>query len=132
MQLLVVVRSAMHVGEGESTLKHWESPLCPHKSEETMVQRDNVERRIRDSSCLSPIHVVVDDISGGCGTSFAIIVVSSSFEGVRLLERHRMIHKELGPEMSEIHALQLKCFTPEQYRVLEQNGTGKPSEVKMP
>lgn len=80
-----------------------------------MVQKDELQKRMLQSSSLSPSHVSVEDISGGCGTSFAITVVSSAFDGVRLLERHRMIHNELGTDLGDIHALQLKCFTPAQF-----------------
>ena len=31
----------------------------------------------------------VKDVSGGCGSSFEVLVVSSQFEGKPLLQRHR-------------------------------------------
>ncbi len=40
---------------------------------------------------LQATDVVVLDISGGCGQSYEVAVVSAEFEGKRLLERHRMV-----------------------------------------
>jgi stress-induced morphogen len=80
-----------------------------------MVTADELRSQMLTAPTLSPTKVEVTDISGGCGASFAITVVSPKFANVRLLERHRMIHAVLGDEMTRIHALQLKCYTPKQY-----------------
>ena len=43
-------------------------------------------------------------------------VVSSSFEGERSLRRHQMVYGTLGTLVgAEIHALNLKTFTPEEW-----------------
>lgn len=82
-----------------------------------MVEADGIRQRMKDSSVLQPSIVEVVDISGGCGSSFNIIVVSAAFEGVRLLERHRMLHNVLGDDMNAIHAVKLNCFTPTEHAV---------------
>jgi stress-induced morphogen len=80
-----------------------------------MVDAAELKQRFSVSS-LSPTLVDVEDVSGGCGQHFKITVVSTSFEGIRLLERHRLVHAVIGSaDMAAIHALQLKCFTPEQH-----------------
>ncbi|MCO5601538.1 hypothetical protein L7F22_055661 [Adiantum nelumboides] len=59
----------------------------------------------------------VVDTSGGCGASFLVEVVSSAFEGTRLLERHRLVNAALAEEMKQIHALSLKkALTPQQWQ----------------
>lgn len=80
-----------------------------------VVDAANIKQRMEASSELQATHVEVEDISGGCGSSFSILVVSAAFEGVRLLERHRMLHAVLGDDMDTIHAVKLKCFTPAKY-----------------
>ena len=60
-------------------------------------------------------HLSVQDLSDGCGDKFAIICVSPSFEGVPLLERHRMVHDSIQTQMEQIHAIELKTWTPAQY-----------------
>lgn len=60
---------------------------------------------------------VVVDISGGCGSSFTVEIVSEQFQGKRLLERHRMVNGALAEEMNEIHALSItKALTPDQWK----------------
>lgn len=60
-------------------------------------------------------HVAVEDESGGCGSSFRIVVVSPSFDGMPLLERQRAVHSCLGGDLDSIHAVQIKAWTPAQY-----------------
>mmetsp|Transcript_37660 Transcript_37660/g.45435 ORF Transcript_37660/g.45435 Transcript_37660/m.45435 type:complete len:87 (-) Transcript_37660:467-727(-) len=59
----------------------------------------------------------VEDTSGGCGSSFdVLLLVSQQFEGKKLLERHRLVNTALAEEMKTIHALSIKkVLTPEQY-----------------
>jgi stress-induced morphogen len=40
-------------------------------------------------SALQAQYVEVHDVSGGCGQSFEVVVVSNMFEGKPLLQRHR-------------------------------------------
>jgi stress-induced morphogen len=50
-------------------------------------------------------------ILGGCeGGKFSCIIVSPKFDGVALLERHRMINEILKEEMKTIHALSMKTW----------------------
>jgi stress-induced morphogen len=80
---------------------------CAHLEARLRAEIDNVE-------FLS----VVDD-SDGCGSKFKVIVVSSAFEGVKLLQRHRLVNGSAGAlaeEMKHIHAMNIKAWTPGQYR----------------
>ena len=48
---------------------------------------------------------------------FAVIVVSSAFEGQNRVQRQRMVYAALADEMAnDIHALELKTLTPEESR----------------
>ena len=59
--------------------------------------------------------VEVRDYTGG-GDHFEALVVSSSFEGKGLIERHQLVYKALGDAMRvQVHALTLKTLTPAQY-----------------
>mmetsp|Transcript_21179 Transcript_21179/g.51839 ORF Transcript_21179/g.51839 Transcript_21179/m.51839 type:complete len:100 (-) Transcript_21179:124-423(-) len=69
---------------------------------------------------------IVVDISGGCGSAFDIYLVTKEFEGVSLLERHRMVQGVLKEELEEIHALTMKTWTPEQW---EKKKSKIPKEV---
>ncbi|KAJ1619459.1 bola-like protein 2 [Pavlovales sp. CCMP2436] len=72
-------------------------------------------RELLSASVLRPTVLDVEDASDECGSNFEVVVVSASFEGKKLLERHREVHAALGAEVGEIHALSLKTWTPEQY-----------------
>eukprot|EP00301_Raphidiophrys_heterophryoidea_P013392 c20796_g1_i1.p1 GENE.c20796_g1_i1~~c20796_g1_i1.p1 ORF type:complete len:101 (-),score=18.51 c20796_g1_i1:239-505(-) len=78
-----------------------------------MTSKDQVHTLL--TSALSPTHLEVDDISGNCGTSFNVVVVSASFEGKGALQRHRLVHSALGEDMKKIHALTIKAHTPSEF-----------------
>ena len=49
----------------------------------------------------------------GTQDHYELTVVSTAFEGKRLVERHRMVYAAIGPAVGEeLHALSLKTFTP--------------------
>ncbi len=53
-------------------------------------------------------------------THYAALVVSDSFAGKRPLARHQLVYQCLGALMgNEIHAMSIRAYTPEEWRVLE-------------
>jgi acid stress-induced BolA-like protein IbaG/YrbA len=47
---------------------------------------------------------------------FEAVVVAAAFAGKRPVQRHQLVYATLGPAMgSEIHALALQVYTPEEY-----------------
>jgi acid stress-induced BolA-like protein IbaG/YrbA len=63
---------------------------------------------------LAGAEVQVADMTG-TGDHFEVVVVSSAFEGKKLVERHRMVYAAIGPAVgNEIHALALKTWTPDE------------------
>jgi acid stress-induced BolA-like protein IbaG/YrbA len=59
--------------------------------------------------------VEVRDYTGG-GDHFEAVVVSESFEGKTLVERHQAVYNALGDAMrARVHALTLKTLTPAQH-----------------
>ena len=67
------------------------------------------------------------DTSGGCGAMFQLFISSRAFEGLPLLKRHRLVNDALKEEIKEIHALQLKTWTPEEW---ERKKHTLPDELK--
>ena len=58
--------------------------------------------------------LVTNDMNDG--VHFAAEVVSSAFQGVMRVQQHRLVYGTLGSHMDQdIHALQLKTYTPEQW-----------------
>ncbi|KAL4892616.1 bola protein [Aspergillus ambiguus] len=65
-------------------------------------------------------HVEIEDLSGGCGQAFQAIIVSPQFDKKTMLARHRLVNSALKAEIAAIHAWTPKCYTPEQWRALQQ------------
>lgn len=80
--------------------------------------------RERLTAALAPEHLEIIDESAkhagheGARTGgghFQVTVVSASFSGKSLLERHRLVYAALGDAMqSEIHALSIKALAPDE------------------
>ncbi|HJL74575.1 MAG: BolA/IbaG family iron-sulfur metabolism protein [Candidatus Marinimicrobia bacterium] len=61
-------------------------------------------------------HVEVVDTTG-TKDHFSAIVISDTFLGKNMVQQHQIVYKALGSFMTnEIHALQLKTMTPEQWK----------------
>ena len=56
------------------------------------------------------------DVSGD-GRHWQAVIVSSAFEGLRLIQRHQKVYATLGQRMQtdEVHALSMKTLTPAEW-----------------
>ncbi|KAJ2516303.1 BolA-like protein, partial [Coemansia sp. RSA 2049] len=71
-----------------------------------MVSAEEIETKLKEN-LLPGALVHVEDISGGCGNSYELLVVSDEFDKKSPLMRHRKIHGILKEEVPLIHALTL-------------------------
>ncbi|CAI5721035.1 unnamed protein product [Hyaloperonospora brassicae] len=78
-----------------------------------VVTPAQLEAKIRQDIGATLVEAV--DLSDGCGSKFSLVVVHEGFEGQSLLERQRRVNDCLKEEMTRIHALQMKTWTPVQY-----------------
>ncbi|KAL1876316.1 hypothetical protein Daus18300_002945 [Diaporthe australafricana] len=60
----------------------------------------------------SPVELVVQDISGGCGSMYGIEISSEKFRGANMLKQQRMVNAILGDLMKTWHGVQLKTRVP--------------------
>lgn len=78
-----------------------------------MADLAEIKRLVEDA--LPGASVEVSDLTGG-GDHLSIVVTAPQFEGLGLIDQHRMIHAALAPKMApasgEIHALQIKTLIP--------------------
>ena len=78
-----------------------------------MPSSDEIKQRIEAS--IPGAQAEVEDYTGG-GDHFEAVVVSESFEGKTLVERHQAVYHALGDAMrARVHALTLKTLTPAQH-----------------
>jgi len=101
----------------ENRCPGWETGKCSAQKEE-LIDCDVITRKIKEKFG-DDIHFLdVQDVSG-CASKFSIVLsLLEGFNGVKLLQRHRMINgKEgvLAGIMDNIHALEMKTWTKEQY-----------------
>ena len=77
-----------------------------------------IEQRLRDALTIesleildeSDLHIGHAGAASG-GGHYQVTVVSSNFDGLRRVDRHRLIYEALGDVMqTEIHALSIKAF----------------------
>ncbi|KAL7282072.1 hypothetical protein ACG7TL_003541 [Trametes sanguinea] len=59
-----------------------------------------------------PAELHVEDVSGGCGTFYQIIIASDQFKGLPLVKQQRLVNETLKEEIQGIHGLQLKTMVP--------------------
>jgi len=72
--------------------------------------KDILKNKIKDSK------VFIQDMNGN-QDHFSVMVISSEFENLSIIKQHKMIYNALGTMVTnEIHALQIKTFTLEQWK----------------
>lgn len=57
---------------------------------------------------LKPQQIQVRDISGGCGSMFAVDITSQSFKGLTMVKQHKLVNKILQDDIKRWHGLQLR------------------------
>lgn len=95
-----------------------------------MSMRDTIEHRLREQ--FAPMHLEVDDeshmhsVPEGSESHFRVVLVSDSFDGKSLLQRHRAVNGVLAEQMQgSVHALALHTMTPAEW--FEKGGTAPAS-----
>jgi len=57
--------------------------------------------------------VEVQDVSGGCGSFYAIVISSPKFKGMSMIKQHKLVNECLKDDIAGIHGLQLKTIAEE-------------------
>jgi BolA protein len=70
-------------------------------------------------AALEPLHLEVLDESNmhsrGLETHYKAVIVSPVFAGLNAVKRHQKVYASLGELMSQVHALALHTYTPEEW-----------------
>jgi acid stress-induced BolA-like protein IbaG/YrbA len=71
-----------------------------------------IEQRLTEQLQLTEVYVKTD------GSHYAVTAVGSCFEGLSRVKQQQLVYAPLMEEITAgtIHALQIKAFTPEQWR----------------
>lgn len=62
---------------------------------------------------LAPLELQVQDVSGGCGSMYAIDVSSEQFRGLNMLKQQRLVNSVLADMVKQWHGVQLRTRVPE-------------------
>ncbi|KAK5118272.1 hypothetical protein LTR62_002785 [Meristemomyces frigidus] len=86
----------------------------PATSVEAPDYLDENERKIFQTlkTELQPTKLEVQDISGGCGSMYALDIVSEHFKGLPVIKQHRLVNKVLEGDIKTWHGVQLKTKAP--------------------
>ncbi|QUJ66769.1 transcriptional regulator BolA [Photobacterium sp. GJ3] len=95
-----------------------------------MIQ-ERIEQKLQQS--LAPVHLDVinesymHNVPKGAESHFKVIIVSTEFEGQRLIGRHRTVNAILADELANhIHALAIHTYTPDEWAT-QQAAPASPS-----
>ncbi|GJN90512.1 hypothetical protein Rhopal_003523-T1 [Rhodotorula paludigena] len=95
-------------------------PSAPHRrtfSRSPVPQAEQLtdgEKTLKDrlEQGLDGAKVQVQDVSGGCGSFYAISVEHESFKGLSMIKQHRIVNDLLKDDIKGMHGLQLKTKAP--------------------
>ncbi|PNP59745.1 hypothetical protein THARTR1_00624 [Trichoderma harzianum] len=97
-----------------TTLQKYSSPSSNEQLEEQEADMSPAESSIAAilAEKLHPTSLLVQDISGGCGSMYAIDITSPVFKGLNMLKQQRMVNAALGDLVKEWHGVQIRTRVP--------------------
>ena len=97
-----------------------------------MKIQNNIEKKLL--SHFDPVHLEVinesanHNVPAGSESHFKVVLVTSQFDGKRLINRHRAVNAVLKEELAEqIHALALHTYTEQEWQSLYGNSPDSPN-----
>ncbi|MBC09524.1 MAG: BolA family transcriptional regulator [Gammaproteobacteria bacterium] len=97
-----------------------------------MTVREDIENKLVSDLDLDYVEVVNEsrfhNVPENSETHFKVTLISSQFQGRRLIERHRAVNKVLTEELSgPVHALAIHTYTPEEWLLKNQRIPDSPA-----
>jgi len=97
---------------GRSQMR-WLSNAVAQEAADEVVAPDHLDDKEKElfellKAELAPIALEVQDVSGGCGSMYAVNVTSERFRGLPMIKQHRLVNQILGEQIKAWHGLQLR------------------------
>ncbi|TNF80812.1 MAG: BolA/IbaG family iron-sulfur metabolism protein [Gammaproteobacteria bacterium] len=97
----------------------------------TLSIQDTINEKLDQRFDLKHLEVVNEsgnhNVPPGSETHFKVVMVSTDFEGARLLTRHRAVNEALADELAGgVHALALHTYTPDEWQARFGNAPMSP------
>ena len=90
-----------------TAIRRQEEAAAEEQREQTSGEKD-IEDILKKE--FSPQKMLVQDVSGGCGSFYSIVIASSKFNGISTVKAHRLVNAALKDIIKEIHGLQLRTL----------------------
>ncbi|EPS38286.1 hypothetical protein H072_7923 [Dactylellina haptotyla CBS 200.50] len=86
----------------------WRRPYSTATEPPTHLDEKEAGIFLKLSGKLNPSRLEVRDISGGCGSMYAVEIESPLFRGLTTLKMHRQVQDVLADDIKGWHGIQLK------------------------
>ncbi len=95
-----------------------------------MKVQSRIEKKLGQAMTLEFLEVINEsgrhNVPPGSESHFKVVLVSGRFDGLSLLDRHRLINGVLAEELAgPVHALSIHAYTPVEWR--ERQRAARPS-----
>ncbi|KAJ7179420.1 bola-like protein [Mycena filopes] len=84
------------------------SVAVPLPPTEPATKEEIIHTKLKER--FNPSQLQIEDVSGGCGTFFAITIASDAFKGIPMVKQHKLVTQTLKEEIEGIHGLQIKTI----------------------
>ncbi|KAK0639623.1 bola protein [Cercophora newfieldiana] len=101
--------SATSATQESATASAASSPQLTKPSELTEGESEVWDTLVRE---LEPTQLVVQDVSGGCGSMYAVDISAERFRGLNMLKQQRMVNSALGELVKQWHGVQIRTRAP--------------------
>ncbi|KAK7470957.1 hypothetical protein VKT23_002372 [Stygiomarasmius scandens] len=110
--MLAITRRIFSTGLQSQTRRLSTSARLLNENSTTPTHATEGERNIYEklTEKFTPSHLKVQDVSGGCGTFYAITISSQVFNGLPIVKQHKLVTQTLKQEIEGIHGLQIKTI----------------------
>eukprot|EP00842_Homolaphlyctis_polyrhiza_P001537 jgi/Hompol1/2384/HPOL_001442-RA len=96
-----------------TTLRQTSSTVSADKTAPLRPDYSPGERVLHEKlvSQLKATRLNVTDISGGCGSMFAVDIASPAFAGLSIVKQHRLVTDTLKDDIKLMHGIQIQTST---------------------
>ncbi|KAL3237342.1 Bol3p RNJ42_00876 [Nakaseomyces bracarensis] len=90
---------------------HWGTKFSPvrwYSSSDPTPEEARIHKKLVDA--FETQEVRVQDVSGGCGSMYAIHITSPKFNSLTTIKQHQMVNEILKEDIPKWHGLQLRTM----------------------
>ncbi|CAD6574147.1 MAG: hypothetical protein TREMPRED_001022 [Tremellales sp. Tagirdzhanova-0007] len=113
LPVLLIPSRARSVIHSSITLPYDRACSTASNTDPSQPPLDTGEQAIYDklSSRFPGKQLQVQDVSGGCGSFYAILISSPAFKGLNTIKQHKLVNECLKEDIKSIHGLQIKTIS---------------------